>query len=257
MKYFTALIVLICFLVPSTGRAESVLQSVWYEPFNTAPGDAITLSALLYNKDQKPVTFTVVFDQNGAMIGTPVVVVVGGVSAKTVSIKTTQPQQAQTVTASVTAAINSLKKDVPALHGVIGTVTIGPPATDTTVPLSLNTSSIIAFGLSIKEKVDVFRIAQAKHFATVRDDARQKLGLPSAPSVTDVLMPKAPSAPGAFTSEEATSGIKIYKADNPLEYPRLVGATALAAFFGQAMLFYIVLVIVFFFVLRFLYRMFI
>lgn len=253
MRYFIGIYTLVLsVLLCSQVRAQGVLQNVWYEPFNTAPGDSITLSALLYNKDPKPVTFTVVFKTPEKAIGEPVVVVVEGVSAKTVSVKTVQPQTIEKVSAEITAAINSTKKDVAALHGIIGSTTIGVVSEKEKQSFSFDTSSLKGIANSFHGGIEVFRKQQAVYFAQMRDSARQALAI--TPNATNDLF----SSNGIPPEKDLTTkDIAVYKTDNPFEYVRLIGGTALASFFGSATLFYIALVLLGFFLLRFLYRMFI
>ncbi len=106
--------------------------------------------------------------------------------------------------------------------------------------------------------LESFRLAQAEHFATLRDKTKIKLGLEVSADIMEKIKPyltpptSAPSPVAGVVSQDVLKPVKL---DNPGDYAILVGATAMASLFGTMMMFYAVLVLLTFLVLRWLFKL--
>lgn len=100
--------------------------------------------------------------------------------------------------------------------------------------------------------METFRKKQAVYFTTLRDTTKEKIGIKDTSSLSD-----APPAPLPFTDSETMGDLPQYKQDSPWDYVILIFATAMATVFSEILLFYISLVILTFFIIRFFFRMFV
>jgi hypothetical protein len=133
----------------------------------------------------------------------------------------------------------------------------------TTTSANIDTSSIEEIGKtwisSTKEFIEVFRIKQAQYFINLRDTTKVKLGI----KVSDDILEKInetlspPPAPTPIPGTEQGDGLYFKKVDNPIDYGTLILATALASLFSSILMFYGISIILAFFILRFIFRMFI
>jgi hypothetical protein len=247
-KCFAGLLIAIVaiVLVPTKSFAVDTIPntSVWFTPANAAAGTAITLNALVYNNQGKDATVTVQFKTAAAsgttasqasIIGTQTQLITAQ-SAKTVMQPWIMPKTATVVTVSVTAAVDSNKKSIPALIGTLGTVSVGagviPAMNSSGIP---GTSQLTAWLGPLFSTIETFRVNQAAAYATLRDQTKATLGI----------------TPSAITPSTG-DGLPPLKFDNPIQYLILVYATAMASFFGTAAIFYIGAVLIVLLVIRFL-----
>ena len=109
----------------------------------------------------------------------------------------------------------------------------------------------------IYQSLEVFRKKQAEHFVVVRDKTKIKLGINLAEDALERLKPflAPPTAPSAVPGVGPQEGLEIKKLDNPKDYAALIGSTALASLFSNVWMFYTGIVLLLFFILRFIFRM--
>lgn len=234
------IIFLAFFVIHSTSFAAATVPntSVWVTPADAKVGTTITLNALVYNDQNQDVTVTVLFKTPTVSIGTVSQSIAAG-SAKTVTEAWTMPDVSTTVTATVTAAVTKQKQSVSSLIGVVGTVSVGASTTSLAIPGS---SAVSAWFRSVFSSVESFRTKEASYYAALRDETKKALGI-------------TPSQHGAATVGEY--GLPVIKADNPVQYFTLIYATALAAFFGSQVIFYVSVVLIILLILRFIVNMFV
>ncbi len=226
-------------------------QSVWIVPENPKKGTTAELNALVYNKSTKSVTVSVLFSIPDDEIET-ISATIAPATAKTITALWDVAEGTQQITASVISAVDSNKKTVPELLGVVGTVTIGK-----TSSVETTLRGILGNVFSI---IDPWRQKQAQHFTTLRDAAREKVGVKSIKEAYDTfapLPPEVPAAPGD-TKEDTVADLALgYEAIPIGAYITLIYATALATIFSSIALFYITLTLLSLLVLRFIIRIFI
>ncbi len=109
-----------------------------------------------------------------------------------------------------------------------------------------------------KDTIEVFRVKQADHFATLRDQTKIKLGIKVSDDVFERLAPMftPPPAPSGIPGTAENDGIEPKKIDNPMDYATLIFATSMASLFGNTLIFYGVLFLLAFIFLRAIFKMF-
>lgn len=230
---------LLFFLLPFKTFAAATLPStnVWYIPADVSAGTVINLNALVYNNQPTDATVTVTFKTSKATIGVETATVPVQ-TAKTITAQWTMPSVATAVTASVTAATDKNKKTLSPLLGTLGTIMISPTASSVQ-PVAVSSSQFTNWVKPWLTKVEAFRLEQATGYTTLRDKTRLALGI----------------TPGE-TKAPVTDAIPPLKVDNPLQYLTLIYATAMAAFFSSAALFYTGTVLIVLLLLRFIFNLF-
>lgn len=137
------------------------------------------------------------------------------------------------------------------------------PIVETTV--EVNQSGIAKFESNAKgyysrtkESLEAFRNKQSVHFALLRDQTKVKLGIKVSEDVFKGLAPifSPPPAPEPIPGTIEGDGITPAKIDNPMDYGTLIFATAMASLFSSIWMFYGVLFLVVFIMLRALFKMF-
>jgi len=245
--FFSFLI--LSFLAPTISFATPVVPqaSVWMDPAAAEIGDSIELNAFVYNSTQKNGSITVLFATSTEELAS-VVIDVPAQTAKVAVTKWKIPEISTVVTASVTKAIDSSKKNMPELLGVIGTVTVGS-----------NTKKLDTAGLGgILKKwfavafssLDPWRVKQAEKYTTLRDKKKEELGVGQMKDIYANLVEDNDVSTGESSSQEQ----KPTATEKFGGHAILVVATMLAALFTSVALFYIALILLALFVLRFLFR---
>ncbi len=109
-----------------------------------------------------------------------------------------------------------------------------------------------------KDSLEVFRNKQAVHFASLRDQTKVKLNIQVSEDVLKRLAPmfSPPPAPEPIPGTVEGDGIKPEKIDNPMDYGTLIFATAMASLFASMLMFYGVLFLLVFIILRATVKMF-
>lgn len=109
-----------------------------------------------------------------------------------------------------------------------------------------------------KDAIEVFRIKQADHFSTLRDQTKIKLDIKVSEDVFKRLAPMftAPPAPSGVPGTVEGDGIQPSKIDNPMDYGTLIFATSMASLFSNTLIFYGVLFLLAFIFLRAIFKMF-
>ena len=109
----------------------------------------------------------------------------------------------------------------------------------------------------IYTSLEVFRKKQAEHFAVVRDKMKVKLGIDLTEDALERIKPflAPPPAPSAVPGVDPQEDLEIKKLDNPKDYGALIGSTALASLFASVWMFYTVLVLLLFFLIRSIFKM--
>lgn len=241
----TLFITLLFLLTPSLLYAQpSPGVSVWATPAQAPAGETVTLSALVYNTQTQTVTVRISFSTVEKTLGEPVVLTIAPATAKTASVAVVQPGDRQLVTVTTLSAIGADKKPVPTLEGVLGTITIGPEKKDILNDLSGVEATLMRTFRTTRAHIETFRLKQALHFTTLRDNTRALID--------------ANETPVDPTTEEApTTMLDTYKTAAITQYTTLGTATILAAFFSKMILFYIVSFLLLFGLIRFVFRTFV
>ena len=258
MKAFIAIFLLVIGLTSIASAATPVAVVVPTESVNRAPesakvGEAVTLSAIIYNAQKQSVTYTVVFDAAGTLIGSTTILIPRE-AAKTASLEWKVPKDGVMVTATITKALTALKKDIATEHRIVGTVVVG-----NTDPLGISVN---------KEKVDqakswivkafsgleVFRKKQALYFAIERDAARVRLGIDVVTQIEDKYANKFDNTPDPKNAPSAT-GVNTSTHSN--DYFVMIYSSAFASYFGHIAFFYIASFLIVLLLLRIIWRMFI
>jgi hypothetical protein len=237
------------FLIPLSvfGQASAPKEAVWVTPADAKVGDAVELNTLVYNSEKQEITFTVVFSTTEPIATTTVVI--PAQSAKVATGKWIMPKESTQVTASVTKALTKLKKDITALHGPLGTITVGQAVRS--IPGKEAASAWIGRQLSLLE---LYRLKQAERYAALRDQLKEEIGMTKPSQIIKDMLPESPTP----VSEEEP---KLEENSNPLgnayQYALYIYRSALAALFENKAVFYISLGIVVLLVIRFIFSRFI
>ncbi|MDB5188736.1 MAG: hypothetical protein JWM92_334 [Candidatus Nomurabacteria bacterium] len=170
-----SLIVLFFVMMLSVGKVSAAAalpsSAVWFTPASASVGSAITLNALVYNNQSVSATVTVTFtnttskEKIAAMTDT-----IAAQSAKTITANWIMPAKNTVVTATVTGAFDKNKKSLPALLGVLGTVTVGNTPTPLINGISFpGSTQLNAWFTPVLTTMESFRKKEAISFAHMRD----------------------------------------------------------------------------------------
>ncbi len=214
-------------LVWATNTAPSI--SLWYTPTDATAADEIQLSALVFNDSAEEVTTSVQFSANQAIIAPAMNVVIAAHTAKVATLSFTMPGQKTIITAIVpTAFFTKSKKSDEALLGATSSLIVA----DTTLPVKFPAAT----GLigAVVDKLESFRTRELTYFTALKE--------------TNTL--------GSSTPKVIGTVIEISSSDSkqsPMRMFVYAYAAAGKALFAQKALFYIVLVLLLLFILRFLF----
>jgi hypothetical protein len=231
-------------------------QSVWMTPETAVAGDKIEISAFVYNKTQKNVLVTVGFfdaTKEIAQATSPI----APQTALAIPVQWVVPSEGTVITAKVTKAVDSSKKEVSELLGVVGSVTVGVIPQTTTAQLSERLKYFLGTVFAV---VEPWRKEQAQRFAQLRDAKKVLLGISSPKEAFDVLNPIPPEAPAVpGTDMKGEPGLEDiaprYQGVPIKDYAVYLYATAFATIFASVALFYILAVLLALFVVRFVVRL--
>ncbi len=109
----------------------------------------------------------------------------------------------------------------------------------------------------IYDSLEIYRKKQADYFTIARDKTKLKLGINLAEDAIERIKPflAPPPAPSAIPGTDTVEGLEIKKLDNPTDYGKLIIFSALASLFASIWMFYTVLVLLIFFLIRLVFRM--
>jgi hypothetical protein len=236
--------------------ATSPMQTVSIEPINAEIDKAIKINALIYNDQKESITFGVNFSFGEKIIGTQSVLI-GPLSAKTVSISWTQPKEKTEIVVSIVSSVTKNKKDIKSLQGVLGTITLGQDSININTDLENKATGIFS---SIYSNIEKFRLKQSLYFGDLRDKTKRTLGMQIKEDLIKKIAPifKAPSGPTFEGDTPSKLGeLDNSKLDNPKEYGILIFTTSMASLFGNSIMFYGVLAFMVLYIIRTLFKMFI
>lgn len=227
--------------------------SVWIVPANAKKGDTVELDALVYNSAAKTVTVSVLFATPTEDIATVNLTLPEG-TAKTATSPWTVPNGQVTVTASVIKAVDANQKNVPELLGTIGTVTVGTQKSSVINVASFGVGAETWFG-SLIGIIEPWRTAQATRYVALRDATKHELNVNNASDIAGQFnAPDAPGVPGGTQPNDAKTPSQ--RAFPIASYWTLLYASALAAIFASAALFYITIGLIILLLLRLFIRLF-
>lgn len=245
---------LILLPIPALAVPAAPEKTVWIEPASADEGEAIELSAFVYNRTAKTATVTVLFAAGETEIATTIITVAPQ-TGKVALAPWQQPKETTVVTASVVKALDAAKKNIPELLGIIGTATIG--AENSPLISDELQGDIKEWVTSIVAKFEPWRKKQAQYFVALRDRKKDELGINSVKDITDRFEQKDAEAPATPGEEPTLADLTTSDSDIPLaSYAVLIYATSLAAMFSSFALFYITVVLLAILVLRFFFSLF-
>lgn len=237
------------------GAVEAPEFNIWITPPDAKPGEAIEIHAFVYNNTTKNVTATISFKVSAKEIGKSTISIPAE-TAKAAKISWEFPQEKTEVLVEVTNAVDTRKKNVPELVGVVGTVTIEENNTKGSLALPSQQAIKKWFG-SIFATIEPFRIKQSDHYTELRNNTRDKLGLGSKNGMLpDLSEPETPAVPGDDEESLRAGSVTTARQLNIGNYLTYLYASALAALFTNIAVFYITLILVILLVLRFIFSRF-
>lgn len=250
MKYILSVLLLVLVLIPSSTGAAN--EKVWFTPVpgkevvTLAAGDPILVYAKLSNVLSDPVTYVLAFSVGDKAIGSKIVTVPGYSSLDT-SIEWKMPETSTEVTATIAKATDRNKKELKALIGPIGTVTVGVPILTQQVGLG----PIKGWVGDIVGKLEAWRVKQLAYFTQLKLEASEVLGRTTIKDVGDLLQPETP------TQSETDSTPVVEQKDNgtTLGYIKLMYATAGKAFFAHKAVYFVVLILGALLVIRLFFKL--
>lgn len=227
--------------------AHAAESKVWFTPLpgketiTLAPGAPILIYAKLTNALKDPVTYVLAFTAGDKTIGTKVVTL-AGYTAQDTSVEWKMPETSTVVTATIAKASDSSKKELKALAGPIGSVTVGVPD----LAKELNMGPIKGWVGGIVGTLEAFRVKELVYFTDLKDEAKEVLGRTTIKDVGDFLQPETPmqSATGANPEiEQKDEG-------TTMGYLKLVYATIGKAFFAHRGVYFVAIIVVALLVIR-------
>ncbi|MFA6251521.1 MAG: hypothetical protein WC603_02765 [Candidatus Paceibacterota bacterium] len=262
-KYFLSILIIILTIIAFPISAEVVTNSgfipgqIWYSKDTLVEGETVNIHTAIWNGEKESLSVKVEFYDKNVILGSRDVVlspselkdvfvpwkITSGdhvISAKIISSLATISGKKEKVTLDrVTTSTD--KQFVPVVvknaqgESVSGTSSLKDQI-DNVVPDKVSTS--VANGFTV---VDNFRDKTFTQVSTVRDDTQEEINLlkTKEKTVAETLSTK-------NNIEDAT--------EKPIAYIKLFIFSILALIFGNKIIFYGLLAIVVFFVLRYLYR---
>ena len=251
-KLVAFVLILSIFIIGHAQAAATPPESVWVT-LHTTVGDSdknATLNAFVYNNTTSDATVVVDFTVDNKSVATTT----GSVpkqTGKTLSVQWTLPLQKVTVTASVKSATDANKKHLTTLEGILGTVNSGGVTSlalpDNIIPKDWATKLSTGF----LAPVEAFRVKQSIYFTEMRDTSKIKAEQSGVQDIANLLVPDGPGAPGS--DQTATQAPKN---NHAMDYATLMFASMMSSFFSHQGIFYIALVLVALFLVRFIFRLF-
>jgi hypothetical protein len=241
MRIFSLVFVLVFISMAAfTWAAPLPKEIVTVDPVSASAGEAIVISAFLYNDQKETITYTLEAKGGDTVIGKSVATLTKG-SAKTVSFSWKQPKNKTTVSVNIVSALTTKKADLTNLHGSLGVLLVGA---EESVVVSQENKKPVLSGKGfdgLKKTLEDFRIKQLTYFAKERDDSRAKI------DQKDTVVPP------SFENGD----IEVAKVGNPTDYGMLILATSLASFFSSAWMFYGAIILILLLIVRFIFKSFI
>jgi len=248
MKYFLACLLTLLLVVPTSLRAAD--ENVWFTPIPSEtpsqlnPGDPILIYAKINNVIADPVTYVLAFTAGDKTIGTKVVTI-AGYTGQDVSVQWTMPEVSTPVSATVAKATDKTKKELKALIGPIGSVTVG------VAPKEIDIGPIKGWVGDMVSDLERFRLRQLKYFTARKELANEVLSRTTIKDVQDLLQPE-PSVETATVSE-----VKVEKKDNgtTVGYLKLMYATIGKAFFAHKAVYFVAIILLGLVVIRLFFKL--
>jgi hypothetical protein len=236
MKYFFSLL-LVVVLATSAYAADA---KVWFtpmpgkEPVSLTTGDPILIYAKLDNVLKDPVTYVLAFTVGEKTIGSKVVTL-AGYTAQDTSVEWKMPETSTDVLVTVAKATDKNKKELKALAGPIGTVTVGVPVATT----QLDLGPVKGWVGDLVSALEAWRVKQSEYFTALKDEAKEVLSRTTIKDVGDLLQPETP------TQSATDANPQVEQKDNgtTLGYLKLIYATAGKAFFGHKGVYFVTIIL--------------
>ncbi len=241
------LIALIFLLIPLTVSAQSA-NSVWFTGVPDAKGvivtpkagDDILIYARINNTSPDPITYTVSFATVPDPIGTKTATI-PGYTEQSLSVASTMPEAAMIATATIDKALDKNKKEIVAMKGtLIGSVAL---SNSPTLPKFDGVKGF--FGKTLA-KIEIWRLKQLDRFIALRKESQTVLGTTTLKDISDVFQPEKVGVPGEETSPEQPDR-------HTMDYLKLMYATMGEYYLAHKTFFYVSLVLVGLFVIRFIF----
>lgn len=244
--------IFVLFFISSVALAQEG-KPVWFTGVPNADGtiatpksgDDILIYARLNNTTKDPIIYTVNFTTVAEPVGSKTVTI-PGYTQQSVSIEWMMPDAPFIVTAKVTKATDKNKKEIISLKDtLIGTVAL---SNKSELP---KLDGVKGFFNKTITKIEVWRVKQHEYFTNLKKLSQGVLGTTTLKDVSEVFKPDATTL-----GEESVVPIIQNPNGKTVEYAKLVYATMGEYYFGHKTLFYISLVLLGLFVLRFIFRRF-
>lgn len=254
MKYVILLFLMLGNVMLVSAAPGIPSSSVWVEPATAAPGQAIELNAFIYNSEKQNVTYTVSFRVKNEQV-TQASATISPKVAKAVIGQWKQPQKTVDVTAVIVKAVGKDGKEITALHGELGTITVGveeekkesskASLPDVKLPKNFPSIGEVKGFINTKlSKLEAYRQRQAEKYAQLKTTARSEAGIGESRELVR-------------ENEKGETVVERIEKPTFVAYGQIMVASALASFFGSYFIFYISVILLTFMVIRFIFRRFI
>lgn len=249
MKTFLMSVLLVLMIAVPAHAAES---KVWFTPMpgkesvTLATGDPILIYAKLNNVLKDPVTYVLAFTAGEKAIGTKVVTLAGYTGQET-SVEWKMPETSTEVQVVIAKATDKNKKELKALIGPVGSVTVGvPPATT-----GVNLGPVKGWVGDVVATLETFRTTNLAYFTKLKDEAKEVLSRTTIKDVGDLLQPETP------TQSATDPNPQVEQKDNgtTLGYLKLMYATAGKAFFAHKGVYFVTIILVGLLIIRLLLKL--
>lgn len=233
MKYLVYLSIIVLCVVSTVSAAA---KSVWYtglpseKPSTLSAGDSILIYAKIENVLPDPITYVLAFSAQEKTIANKTLTL-PGYSRQDISIPWTIPAEPVDVTAAIVKATDAQKKEMKALVGPIGTVT---------VPLKPDTlSEAKIFFASTVAKLEEIRLQQYASFSAQKKEANGIIDSTTLRDVHTILQPESPNE-----SQQQTNPTSEKTKKTIGQYAKLVYSTLGEAFFKNKTIFFVSIILI-------------
>lgn len=223
--------------------------TLWYTPSDATPGEVVELNALVYNDTAEEVSVTVTFSGNNVLVATTGTILIPTKTAKVATARWLMPTEKITLTATAAKVLSKAKKDVPALHGVLGTVVVGGTSA---LAIPEIPPGVKGFAAKIVNFLEGFRLKELAYFTRLYDKSKEVLGTTTLKDVSTILQPD--TAPKDTTTDTTVAPPEEKKPSNTMGYLQLLYATSGKAFFGHKAVYYVVLILAILLIFRFIFN---
>lgn len=239
------LFALLVFLFPLNAVAITTpSEGIWIEPKEAKAGENITLNILVYNDSEKTANVIVSFFETDTLIDDSGVLVIPPKTAKTSTVLWVMPKESKVVTAKIKSALDTTKKPIPNMTGVLATTSIGG-AQNIKLP---KLSGIKVFFQKNIDKLEIFRVRQLDNFSEMKAKYQVAVEANKSTDVNKMLEPTPSGGSDVIESEK----IEV----NMLDYVKLVYASIGKGLFEHKSYFYIAVSLLTLLILRFIFSRF-